>query len=233
MSRKNSLKEKWDFYRSLSHFSTGISVSLHAHTACCGVKKETTQNTEIFYWRDKAGLALNGLTGLVTESFSSCFASVPPGVGVARPTAEQQLWNWLNAPQSLAACVSGAESCLGLDLCWCLEHIIHPLLSSRVLCGSRENDTAEAPGVAGRLLACTTFWWQKGAAKCNLEHKQEDMAWSLIICMNHDSDNDNEQESKQSPRRPFSHSRCCCVYEIHMDVSQACQFYLLGMTTKG
>lgn len=59
------------------------------------------------------------------------------------------------------------------------------------------------------------------------------MAGSLIICMNHDSDNDNEQESQQSPRRPFSHSRCCCVYEIHTDVSQACQFYLLGMTTKG
>lgn len=29
------------------------------------------------------------------------------------------------------------------------------------------------------------------------------MAESLIICMNHDSDNDNEQESQRSPRRPF------------------------------
>lgn len=196
-------------------------------------KQTNKQNAELFYWRGKAGLALTGLTGLVTESFSSRFASVPSGVSVARPTAEWQLWNWLNAPQPLAAWVSGAESCLCLDLCWCLEHIIHPLLSLGVLCGSRENNTAEAPGVTGRLLACSTLWWQEGAAKCNLEHKGEDMTGSLIICMNHDSDNDNEQESKQSPRRPFSHSRCCCVYEIHMDVSQACQFYLLGMTTKG
>lgn len=226
MSRKNSLEEKWDFHWSLSHFSAWFSVGLHADIACCGVKNEA----EAFYWRDETGLVL---TGLVPESFSSCFTQMPFCVGVARPMAEWQLWDWLNSPQPPTAWFSGAESCLGLDSCWCQDHIIHLLLSSGILCGSRENDTAVTPGVTGKLIACTTVQWQQGAAKCSLEHKEDDMAGSLIICMNHDSDNDDEQESQQSPRRPFSHSSCCCVYEIHTDVSQACQFYLLGMTTKG
>lgn len=51
-------------------------------------------------------------------------------------------------------------------------------------------------------------WWKQCAADHNLEHRNEDIVGSLIICLNHESDNDNEQESKQSPRRLFSHLRC-------------------------
>lgn len=69
--------------------------------------------------------------------------------------------------------------------------------------------------MAGKLIACTTVWWKQSATKYNLEQKKEDATGSLIICMNHGGDNDNEQASQQSPRRPFSHSHCCCVYEIH------------------
>lgn len=197
MSRKNSLEEKWDFHTSLYHFSTGISVSLHADTACCGVKKkkqrsfidETEQVWHLLVWY---------------ESFSSCFTKVPFWVGVARPTAQQQLWDWLNSPQPLAAWVSGAELCLVLDLCWCLELIICLLLRCPVWKQGKQYCRNSG---GDRKTACTTVWWQ-GAAKCNLEHKEEDMAGSLINCMNHDSG--NEQAVSQEPI--FSFTLLLCIW---------------------
>lgn len=133
-----------------------------------------------------------------TRVFSSCFTKVPFWVGVARPTAQQQLWDWLNSPQPLAAWVSGAELCLVLDLCWCLEHIICLLLKCPVWKQGKQYCRNSG---GDRKTACTTVRWQ-GAAKCNLEHKEEDMAGSLIICMSHDSG--NEQAVSQEPIFSFT-----------------------------
>lgn len=104
---------------------------------------------------------------------------------------------------------SGAELWLGLDSCWCPEHIIHLLLSLGVLCGSRESGAARAD----RKSDCSQQCLQ------HLAELKDGTAGSLIICTNHRGDNDNEQESQQSPKRPLYLIRVVAVYMKSIQMS--------------
>lgn len=122
------------------------------------------------------------LNDLVTESFSSCLTMVK-WANIARPKGSCDLAEFSPATSAWG---SGPEWWLGLDSCWCLEHIIPLLLSLGVVCGSRESGAAQGDRKGDLSQQCLQHLAVGRAAEL-----KDGMSGSLI-CTNHHGDNDNE-----------------------------------------